>query len=178
MARPINSARLSSCLNSRLLFHNPGMGPMISNILSWDDEIPEKAGFIIGAGHFGTRAANLLIPKWTGPLYAIDVDEKNLVQLTNWPSNELYPCWSPDGKTISFRSDRDGNADIWSMASNGSAITPLVRHPAEEVWNCWSPNGRWLYFVSNRSGQYNIWRIPASGGPAEAVTTFQDPAFG
>jgi len=98
--------------------------------------------------------------------------------LTDWPSNELYPVWSPDGQRIAFRSDRTGNADIWTLPADGGDAQPLIVHPAEEVWSAWSPDGQWFYFISNRSGLYNLWRLPTGGDTAEAVTEFNDLAFG
>ena len=99
-------------------------------------------------------------------------------KLTDWPGNELYPVWSPDSRSLAFAANREGNTDIWITSDEGEDARPFVSSPAEELWCTWSPDQRWFYFVSNRGGSYNIWRVPGAGGEAQAVTTFNDPAFG
>ena len=38
-----------------------------------------------------------------------------LWQVTTGTSADGEPCWSPDGDTIAFASDRSGNFDIWTI---------------------------------------------------------------
>jgi Tol biopolymer transport system component len=44
------------------------------------------------------------------------------------------PSWSPDGSQIAFMATRDGNAEIYTMNSDGSAQTNLTNHPAEDAF--------------------------------------------
>ena len=41
-------------------------------------------------------------------IYVMDDDGKNQRNLTNHPSDDYAPSWSPDGTRIVFMSDRDG----------------------------------------------------------------------
>ena len=41
-------------------------------------------------------------------------DGSNVVRLTNNPSEDLFPTWSPDNQVI-FVSDRDGRFDLYGM---------------------------------------------------------------
>jgi hypothetical protein len=52
-------------------------------------EIPEDAVFIIGAGHFGNRAARLLDKESDAPLFIVDVDEKSLSRLNGLPIKRI-----------------------------------------------------------------------------------------
>jgi hypothetical protein len=45
------------------------------------DQIDEKAVFIIGAGHFGARAARILSQRSDAPIFVVDPDEKGLASL-------------------------------------------------------------------------------------------------
>lgn len=71
-----------------------------------------------------------LLAFYAGPngdrnIYIIDVDGKNLTQLTNGGDN-LGPSFSPDGEWIAFTSFRDGNNEIYVMRTDGSEQTRMT----------------------------------------------------
>ncbi len=51
--------------------------------------IPNDAVFIIGAGHFGNRAAHLLHQQGRKDVYIVDLDEKALLKLDNIPFKSI-----------------------------------------------------------------------------------------
>ena len=54
---------------------------------------------------------------YKGDVYVVPVGGGRAMQLTTSPSYETTPVWSPDGKTIAFASDRNGNYDIFEINS-------------------------------------------------------------
>ncbi|MCB0187687.1 MAG: S9 family peptidase [Caldilineaceae bacterium] len=67
--------------------------------------------------------------------------------LTNGHAQDSAPRWSPDGKTIAFRSTRNGKAQIFVIAVDGgeaTAITTLPQGVADGP--IWSPDGARLAF--------------------------------
>jgi ABC-type sugar transport system substrate-binding protein len=68
------------------------------------------------------------------------------------PSEEPTPTAVPEplGCTIAFDSDRDGNQEIYSMASDGSELVNLTNDPGADSDPSWSPDGSQIAFVSNR----------------------------
>jgi dipeptidyl aminopeptidase/acylaminoacyl peptidase len=53
---------------------------------------------------------------------------------------------------MAFRSDRDSNAEIYTMNVDGSAQTRLTNHPSEDDAPAWSPDGKQVSFTSGRDG--------------------------
>ncbi len=80
-------------------------------------------------------------------IYVMDADGKNQRNLTNHPTGDSQPSWSPDGKRIAFISYRNGgNIQIFVMDSDGQNPTRLT----DEVWDMnpvWSPDGRKIAFT-------------------------------
>ncbi len=67
-----------------------------------------------------------------------------LVQLTSDPADEVEPKWSPDGRLLSFASNRGGRWNVWLVDSTGGAPRALTTdlEMVHSTW--WSPDGRRL----------------------------------
>ena len=53
-------------------------------------------------------------------IYIMDVASKQWVQLTHDGGRNDFPSWAPDGRHITFQSNRSGTLEIWSMLADGS----------------------------------------------------------
>lgn len=49
----------------------------------------------------------------------------------------MQPAWSPDGTKIVFRTDRDGNDEIYIMNADGSGQTRLTNDTASDFRPSW-----------------------------------------
>jgi Tol biopolymer transport system component len=76
------------------------------------------------------------------------------------------PTWSPDGMRIAFASERDGNAEIYSVNLNGLVLTRLTNSPGTDDSPAWSPDGMRVAFVSDRDGNQDIYVMSAADGSA------------
>jgi len=79
--------------------------------------------------------------------------------------------WSPDGKTLAFTGERNGNFDIYSIPAAGGDETRLTSAEGLDDGPEYSPDGAWIYFNSERTGHMQIWRMKADGSEQEQVIT-------
>ncbi|RKU11314.1 hypothetical protein C6502_08035 [Candidatus Poribacteria bacterium] len=109
-------------------------------------------------------------------IYVMDADGKNQLNLTNNLGDDRSPSWSPDGKRITFvseRVDRDErpHRDIYVMDANGKNQQRLTNNPKHDDWQpSWSPDGKQIVFHSNREGNYDIYVMDADGGNQQRLT--------
>jgi tol-pal system beta propeller repeat protein TolB len=96
--------------------------------------------------------------------FVLDLETGAIRNLTDHPANDFSPDWSPDGSRIAFRTDRDGNHEIYVMNADGSDPVNLTRSRAEERSPVWSPDGSRIAFASDRGGEFDIFVIDADGG--------------
>ena len=66
-------------------------------------------------------------------VYVINPDGSDLANLTSNSAGDFNPRWSPDGKKITFVSNRDGDKDIYTMDADGSDVTPVTTDSGTQV---------------------------------------------
>lgn len=59
-------------------------------------------------------------------IFVMDSDGGNRVRLTTNEHRDMGPAWTPDGKRISFASNRSGNLDIYVMDADGTNVRRLT----------------------------------------------------
>lgn len=79
--------------------------------------------------------------------------------------------WSPDGKTLAYCAERNGEFDIYTIPVEGGEEKRLTTAPGLDDGPDYSPDGRYIYFNSERTGLMQIWRMKADGTDQQQVTT-------
>jgi TolB protein len=78
--------------------------------------------------------------------------------------------WSPDGKTLAFVGERNGDFDIYAIPVEGGEETRLTTAKGLDDGPEYSPDGNYIYFNSERTGQMQIWRMHPDGSQQEQIT--------
>jgi len=85
-------------------------------------------------------------------------------------SPSYWHGWSPDGKTLAFVGERNGDFDIYTIPVTGGEETRLTTAEGLDDGPEYSPDGKYIYFNSERTGHMQIWRMRADGSGQEQVT--------
>jgi Tol biopolymer transport system component len=103
-------------------------------------------------------------------LYLLQDATSNPIRLTGHEANDYEPAFSPDGKSLAFRSDRDGGG-IFVMPTVGSEevqgprlVAPAGRRPR------FSPDGQWsAYWRGDRHFGGRTFIVQSTGGAPRPV---------
>lgn len=89
-------------------------------------------------------------------------------------SPSYWHGWSPDGRTLAFVGQRNGDFDIYAIPVTGGEETRLTTAKGLDDGPEYSPDGKYIYFNSERTGHMQIWRMKADGSEQEQVTFGED----
>jgi Tol biopolymer transport system component len=81
--------------------------------------------------------------------------------------------WSPDGKTLVFCAERNGEFDVYAIAAGATSSreeTRLTSAKGLDDGPDYSPDGSTIYFNSDRTGAMRIWRMDPDGSNQRQVT--------
>ncbi len=79
--------------------------------------------------------------------------------------------WSPDGKTLAYCAERNGNYDIYTIPFEGGEEVRLTNTAGLDDGPDYSLDGKYIYFNSTRTGTMQIWRMKPDGSEQEQITT-------
>jgi Tol biopolymer transport system component len=68
--------------------------------------------------------------------------------------------WTPDGQTLVFTSERNGNPDVFRINADGTGLAAVVTGDSVDCDGVLSPDATKLAFVSRRTGNEDIWVMP------------------
>jgi len=103
-------------------------------------------------------------------LWVANLDGSQPRRLTVDEGIESNPVFSPDGKTIAFNGQYDGNTDVYVIPVEGGIPKRLTWHPAADLVRGFSPDGKSVLFISQRAlftnRYFQLFTVPVTGGPA------------
>lgn len=113
-------------------------------------------------------------------IWVYDLVRNVSTRLTYDPATEIIPCWSPDGRSIVFSSDRKGHFDLYQKNSNGTGNEELIYESKLNGYATdWSSDGRYLILSVNGDlkTKWDLWIMPMFGDRKPTVflqTTFNE----
>ena len=104
---------------------------------------------------------------YAGDLWIVSREGGQASRLTSGVGSESAPTFSPDGNTVAFTGEYDGNVDVYTVPATGGVPKRLTYHPGSDNVAGWTPDGKQVLFVSQRasySGRFaRLFTIPVSG---------------
>ncbi len=101
-------------------------------------------------------------------LWVANIDGSNPIRLTIDEGIESNPIFSPDGKTIAFNAEYDGNFDVFIVAVEGGIPKRLTWHPYNDFVRDFSSDGKNVLFGSQRNSFTNryaqLYTVSTQGG--------------
>lgn len=107
-----------------------------------------------------------------GDLWTTPREGGRASRLTVGVGVESSPVFSPDGSTIAFTGEYDGNIDVYTVPAVGGLPQRVTFHPAPDAAVGWSIDGSRVLFRSNRtaaSRYTQLFSVSPKGGAPEAL---------
>jgi len=119
-----------------------------------------------------TLAASLVDPKtWNPDIWLIDLVRGGPSRFTVGSALSAAPVWSPDGARIVFRTNRNGQTELYAKSAGGGGNeTPILTNELQLaagidspnlVSSDWSPDGRYVMgSVPQQATGDDLWLVP------------------
>jgi len=117
---------------------------------------------------FPTVSKTQIVFTYADDLWIVNRDGGDARRLTSGVGFEGMAHFSPDGSTIAFTGEYDGNRDVYVVPATGGVPRRLTYHPAEEYVAGWTPDGKNILFNSWANSfihfEDQLYTVPLDGG--------------
>jgi tricorn protease len=107
---------------------------------------------------------------YAGDLWVANSNGENPRRLTIDDGVEGAPVFSPNGQTIAFTAEYDGNVDVFTVPTTGGIPQRITWHPGPDIVRDFTPDGKNILFTSRREAFTNrfnqAFTIGIDGGTA------------
>ena len=91
-------------------------------------------------------------------LWVKDLASGTFTRLAGEGTYSYRPVWTPDGKSVTFTSDRTGRPEAFTVAADGgSPPRPTMRNPRGVDESGWSRDGKWFVYRVGSGGGRDIY---------------------
>ena len=111
---------------------------------------------------------------YAGDLWTVARAGGTAQRLTTHEGLEVFPKFSPDGNTVAFTGEYDGNTDAYTIPAAGGEPQRLTFHPGNDQVAEWYPDGKSILIRSARASNIQrydrFFKLPAGGGFEELLS--------
>ena len=111
---------------------------------------------------------NRIVFVYAGDLWTVARSGGTAQRLTSSEGLEQFPKFSPDGRTIAFTGEYDGNTDAYTIPAEGGEPKRLTWHPGADNVAEWYPDGKSILIRSPRTAAParfdRFFKVSANGG--------------
>jgi tricorn protease len=132
---------------------------------------------------FPDVAGDRVVFTYASDLWTASASGGAATRLTAHPGMEVFAKFSPDGQTIAFTGQYDGDEQVYIIPANGGEPKQLTFYPAKGPltprWGYdnqvlgWSNDGQYVIFRSQRDSwtlpESRLYRVSINGGAAEPL---------
>jgi tricorn protease len=139
------------------------LGLIVSGSLARAADVRPHAGML----RYPDVSATHIVFSYANDLWIVPRAGGVAQPLASPPGQETFPRFSPDGKTIAFVGNYDGNRDLYTIPIDGGAAVRVTHHPAAETLCDFLPDGKLLFYSNALAGlprQTQLFTVPATGG--------------
>ena len=120
--------------------------------------------------------------KWIGHssnhVVDLEADGNRIANPRHFAPSEGYDFpldWTPDGKQVVFKSNRNGHFEIFRQSLDGDTAEMILTESIDDADARVSPDGNWLIYLAltmeDVAGPLKVMRVPLGGGPSQLVLT-------
>lgn len=132
---------------------------------------------------FPATNGNEIVFSYAGDLYKVPATGGEAQRLTSHVGYEMFPRFSPDGKTIAFTGQYDGNTEVFTMPSTGGEplrVTYTATNKRDDLGDrmgpnnivmTWTPDGSRIVYRNRISDGFSgkLYTVDKEGGLSDVI---------
>ena len=132
---------------------------------------------------FPATNGNEIVFSYAGDLYKVPATGGEARRLTSHVGYEMFPRFSPDGKTIAFTGQYDGNTEVYTMPVTGGEplrVTYTATNSRDDLGDrmgpnnivmTWTPDGSRIVYRNRISDGFSgkLFTVEKEGGLSEVI---------
>ena len=124
-----------------------------------------------------------IVFSYAGDLYKVPANGGEAVRLSSHVGYEMFPRFSPDGKTIAFTGQYDGNTEVYTLPAEGGEPLRITYTPTNQrddlgdrmgpnnIVMAWTPDGKSIVYRNRISSGFEgkLYTVDKEGGLSQAI---------